>query len=155
MPPSRQVVLLARLLACLLPGPLRAQPPALHPGDEITPYAAAALTEFPLAAAERGLAAFFDRNLLDQPLPGRYRFHDLVRVFARELADTNESPADRAVAVDWLEDYYLVSAYSCEQLVATHGRHESRPVEYPPADIPQFAGAEQARSWPARPVSVQ
>lgn len=120
---------------------------ALHPGDEITLYAAAALTDLPLAAAERGLATFFDRNLLDQPSPGRYRFHDLVRVFARELADASESAADRAQAVDWLEDYYLASAYDCERLVATHGRHEPRPVEYPPAEIPRFTDEAQARSW--------
>ena len=120
---------------------------ALHPGDEITPYAAAALTDFPLAAAERGLTTFFDRNLLDQVSPARYRFHDLVRVFARELADANESAADRALAVDWLEDYYLESAYSCERLVATHGRHAPRPVEYPPADLPEFTDEDQARIW--------
>jgi tetratricopeptide (TPR) repeat protein len=120
---------------------------ALHPGDEITSYAAAALTDLPLTAAERGMETFFERNLLDQPAAGRYRFHDLVRMFARELAEASETPADRGQAIDWLEDYYLAAAYDCERLVVTPGRHGRRPVEFPPAEIPRFTDEAQTRSW--------
>ncbi|KZM73513.1 AfsR/SARP family transcriptional regulator [Nocardia terpenica] len=39
--------------------------------------------------------ALVDRGMLDSPAPGRYRFHDLVRVFARSRPDSDASAAMR------------------------------------------------------------
>ncbi|MGP4101894.1 AfsR/SARP family transcriptional regulator [Nonomuraea sp. KM90] len=67
----------------------------LHAGMDITRDAAAAL----LATSVRDASVLLDRlhgvHLLQEPAPGRYRFHDLVRAHAAEVADGAEAEADR------------------------------------------------------------
>jgi tetratricopeptide (TPR) repeat protein/transcriptional regulator with XRE-family HTH domain len=81
---------------------------SLHPGPDIDAYAAAALDpdEADLAAASSGLRALYDHHLLTEPSRDRYHFHDLIREYARALADT-EPAAERDAAVGRLLDYYL------------------------------------------------
>ncbi|MFI7004230.1 AfsR/SARP family transcriptional regulator [Nocardia sp. NPDC050175] len=55
--------------------------------------------------AEEVCESLVDLSLLETTAPGRYRFHDLLRLFAREVADEDES----AVLVRVL-DYHLASA---------------------------------------------
>lgn len=66
---------------------------ALHPGADLEAEAAAALIadspEQAVAMIEELVAA----NLLLEPEPGRYRFHDLVRLHAATVAD---DPSDTA-----------------------------------------------------------
>jgi DNA-binding SARP family transcriptional activator len=62
--------------------------------DDIPDFAAAALLRCRLAEATSLAESLVDLNLLDTPRPGRYAYHDLVRVFAREVADKAERPAD-------------------------------------------------------------
>nr|MDT0663287.1 BTAD domain-containing putative transcriptional regulator [Micromonospora sp. DSM 115978] len=78
----------------------------LHPGERFDGYAAAALADLPLPEARRLLDELVDRHLLEEPVVGRYRLHDLVREYAESLV--GELPAtDRAAAVTGLLDYYL------------------------------------------------
>ena len=58
---------------------------ALHGGADIDGYAAAALDGTGLGSARRGLEALYDRHLIAEHAPGRYRLHDLVREHARGL----------------------------------------------------------------------
>ncbi|MQY17989.1 hypothetical protein NRB20_10580 [Nocardia sp. RB20] len=46
-----------------------------------------------------------DLSLLDSPAPGRYTYHDLLRLFARELVD----PADEPAALRRLLEFYLAT----------------------------------------------
>lgn len=62
--------------------------------DDIPDFAAAALLRCQLAEATSLAESLVDLNLLTTPQPGRYAYHDLVRVFAREMADKTERPAD-------------------------------------------------------------
>lgn len=55
--------------------------------------------------AERICESLVDLSLLETTVPGRYRFHDLLRLFAQSIADEDES----AVLVRLL-DYYLAGA---------------------------------------------
>jgi hypothetical protein len=64
-------------------------------GSDITAAATAALTGRPLGEAEAGLELLADAQLLETPAPGRYRFHDLLRLFARELAAAQDEEAGR------------------------------------------------------------
>ena len=45
--------------------------------------------------------------LLEAMAPGRYRFHDLVRLFARERAEDEEPDEARLDAVTAAVDWYL------------------------------------------------
>src|SRR5262249_58749629 len=71
----------------------------LHPGVEYEPFATAALLDTSPAHAGRLLRGLEQVNLLDQPVPGRYRFHDLIRAYATTRAEARPE-ADRRAAPD-------------------------------------------------------
>ncbi len=56
-------------------------------GPQIATGAAAAALGVDPAAAEALLESLVDAAMVDSPAPGRYRYHALLRVFARRLAD--------------------------------------------------------------------
>jgi len=55
------------------------------------------------------LEALVDHNLVLQRVAGRYQLHDLVRIYARTLADT-ETTQDRGSALDRLANALAVTA---------------------------------------------
>jgi DNA-binding SARP family transcriptional activator len=59
---------------------------AVHPGPDITSFAAASLAGVDVALARQGLGELTRTHLLIEHVPGRYAFHDLVRMYAAELA---------------------------------------------------------------------
>jgi tetratricopeptide (TPR) repeat protein/DNA-binding XRE family transcriptional regulator len=121
----------------------------LHPGPDIDAHAAAALAGTSLATARRHLAALYDQHLIGEPVPRRYRLHDLLREHARTLAAADD-PAAREAATDRLLGYYLHTALAA-------GQHVSRPnwspavTGLPPARLPDCAPAvstpRQAATW--------
>ncbi|MEV4050122.1 BTAD domain-containing putative transcriptional regulator [Amycolatopsis sp. NPDC049688] len=62
-------------------------------------WVVAALLETGLPAAEDILDSLVDVHLVEVSGTGRYRFHDLLRVFARERANAVDPPAERAAAL--------------------------------------------------------
>lgn len=58
----------------------------LSPTVEFDPLTPAAMLGRPPGDAEQILESLVDASLVQQPRPGRYRLHDLVRVHARRLA---------------------------------------------------------------------
>jgi DNA-binding SARP family transcriptional activator/tetratricopeptide (TPR) repeat protein len=114
----------------------------LVPGTDIGSSAAVALigTARPL----RGLTA---ANLLRESPPGRFRMHDLVRLYARELAGTVDDPCDRKAALDRLFDHYLHTASAAMDLFAVHEPYRRPPAPAPGCATPGFAGYPQARAW--------
>jgi len=66
---------------------------------DLTAALAAALADEPPPAAEAMLERLVDAQLLETPTPGRYRMHDLLRLFAGELARGQEPEAARAGAL--------------------------------------------------------
>ncbi|MEV4163685.1 AfsR/SARP family transcriptional regulator [Nonomuraea dietziae] len=84
-----------------------------------------------------------DLNLLESPAPGRYRYHDLLRVFARsKVADEERDEALARLTGDWLRQVRAAAAASrggspqagawlAEEaacLVGTLRRHEGEPL---------------------------
>jgi DNA-binding SARP family transcriptional activator/tetratricopeptide (TPR) repeat protein len=85
----------------------------LADGPDISVPAAAALLDRPAEKTEPLLESLVDASLLESAAPGRYRFHDLVRLFARACAERDEQPpSERAAAVSRLLDFYLATAKS-------------------------------------------
>src|SRR5262249_27667207 len=82
----------------------------LHPGLDYERCAAAALLGTSAADADQLLRGLEQVSLLDQPTPGRYRFHDLIRAYAT-VAEAHPEVA-RQAAVDRLYDHY---AYTTPQ----------------------------------------
>jgi predicted ATPase len=62
----------------------------LHPGPDIDPYAAAALTGLPIAEATDLLDSLHSDRLLAEPAPRRYQMHNLIHEYARRLAEMHD-----------------------------------------------------------------
>ncbi|MEU3405267.1 BTAD domain-containing putative transcriptional regulator [Streptomyces sp. NPDC006670] len=68
----------------------------LTPAAEFDALASAVMLGRPVAETERMLESLVDTSLVQQPRPGRYRLHDLVRVHARRLAEAVPGEAGAA-----------------------------------------------------------
>ncbi|MFI9504355.1 BTAD domain-containing putative transcriptional regulator [Nocardia sp. NPDC052566] len=110
---------------------------------------AAAMLGIPAGAAERVCESLVDLSLLETTAPGRYRFHDLLRLYAQTLADEDES----AVLVRLL-DYYLASAKNL--LCAIDYSNNTRLLV--PTTVPgrAFGGGADGQEWndTERPVVI-
>ena len=83
----------------------------LAEGPDISVHAAAALLDRPAEVTETLLESLVDASLLESAAPSRYRFHDLVRLFARACAERDEQPpSERESALSRLLDFYLATA---------------------------------------------
>ncbi|MBO0869703.1 MAG: tetratricopeptide repeat protein [Micromonosporaceae bacterium] len=106
----------------------------LHPGGEIDPYAAAALLDTTLPEADRMLEQLLEANLLQEAVPGRYRFHDLTRAHAAYTASRDETEDSRHSALDRLLDFYRCTTAAAMDAAYPYER-EYRP-QVPPATTP-------------------
>ncbi|MFG3116752.1 BTAD domain-containing putative transcriptional regulator [Streptomyces sp. NPDC048197] len=79
---------------------------SLHPGDDFTPASTAALLCVSCVEAERQLESLLDEHLLQQETFGRYRYHDLLRLYAAELARAEDDEPARHDAVRRVVDWY-------------------------------------------------
>ncbi|MFF4760495.1 BTAD domain-containing putative transcriptional regulator [Streptomyces sp. NPDC001292] len=83
----------------------------LADGPDMSLEAAAAVLDLPVDATEDLLESLVDTSLLESAAPGRYRFHDLVRLYARACAERDEHPpSEREAAMSRLLDFYLATA---------------------------------------------
>jgi hypothetical protein len=62
----------------------------LHPGPDIDPYAAAALTGLAFETTVGLLDELHSDRLLAEPAPRRYRLHNLIHEYARSLAAADD-----------------------------------------------------------------
>jgi DNA-binding SARP family transcriptional activator len=79
---------------------------SLHPGLDFDAYAAAALAGTTLHRAGRLLDDLSDAHLVQEPSPGRYRFHDLLRAHAAQTSIAEDSTTNRCAALIRLFDHY-------------------------------------------------
>jgi tetratricopeptide (TPR) repeat protein/transcriptional regulator with XRE-family HTH domain len=120
----------------------------LVPGPSLDAYAAAALHHTSLDHADRLLDDLYDQHLLTEPAPGRYRMHDLIRAYARALADRLDPDGDRDQASARLLDYYQHAAALADGLLARQPRISISPAAGTrPAAVPALADREQALAW--------
>ncbi|MFX4293124.1 BTAD domain-containing putative transcriptional regulator [Streptomyces bohaiensis] len=82
----------------------------LAEGHDISLHAAAALLDEEPDRAEELLESLVDTSLVESAAPGRYRMHDLVRLFARACAERDEQPPVREAALARLLDFHLATA---------------------------------------------
>ncbi|TDE20825.1 tetratricopeptide repeat protein [Actinomadura sp. 6K520] len=117
----------------------------VHPGVTFDGRTAAALAGVPVPAAEDGLDLLAEANLLDDLPDGRYRFHNLVRLHARELAEQDEPAAARREAVRRLAEWSVVAALAASRAIAPYRRLADPGFRTP--EPPAFAGAAEALAW--------
>ncbi|MFI2367420.1 ATP-binding protein [Streptomyces sp. NPDC018833] len=93
-----------------------------------------ALADLPTESAERYLEGLLDLELLEtagvDPLGNyRYRFHDLLRVFARERLQTDESAAARKEAAARVVSLYTALTVNAAALLTKGGVDRQVPAE--------------------------
>lgn len=90
------------------------------PGTDIDAYVGAALDSVSVADARRQLDALYDDHLIDENPGSRYRLHDLLRDYARGLADEGDS-MNQAQAVQRVGAYYLAALADANRHLARGG----------------------------------
>lgn len=119
---------------------------SLHPGVDFDLCVAAALDGGDLEETRRLVETLYLHHLVEEPSPGRYRLHDLVRHYA-ELLLTQEGDADRAGAVERVLDYYLHVATAAAGLLPHHDALLDPPATRPPAHTPFLRTEKDAAHW--------
>jgi tetratricopeptide (TPR) repeat protein len=92
----------------------------LPAGPDISARAAAVLAGVTEAKSRQLLDALVGAHLLQQVGPRRYRFHDLLRVYAAERAEADEPEVERRAAVYRLLTWYARSADAASGIIAPH-----------------------------------
>jgi tetratricopeptide (TPR) repeat protein/transcriptional regulator with XRE-family HTH domain len=120
----------------------------LLPGEDVSAGAAAALAGRSPGQARRLLGLLAAANLVEEQVPGRFGFHDLLREYATERAHQAESEADRVVAVGRLLDWYLATtdAAAC-LLYPGKVRLGTAACDRPPSRDAPFSDEAQALKW--------
>ncbi|MBY8878751.1 AfsR/SARP family transcriptional regulator [Actinacidiphila acidipaludis] len=117
----------------------------LFPGAELGLAAAAALCGVDVVAADRLLEGLVDCQLLDEPRPGRYRLHDLLRAYAARECCRTESADERAAALARLADFYLATVDGAEQLLRPQRLDRADPSA--PRTGAEFGDRAAALAW--------
>ena len=120
---------------------------ALHPGGDLTPSAAAALTGAEVAEAHRLLDQLTAASLLQCPQPGRYRFHDLIRTYAAGRVQDEDAAGARRASLARLSDHYLHTASQAMDLVYPHERRRRPRIPAPATAVLTLPDQAAARSW--------
>jgi DNA-binding SARP family transcriptional activator len=117
-------------------------------GPSISSEAAAALFGTPRDLAEDALEVLVDAHLLESTELGRYKFHDLLRVYASERAVADLPGSQRAAAAGRLLGWYMRTADAAGAAVSPQSRY-NMPLGDADADAPPlaFATAQQALAW--------
>jgi len=119
----------------------------LQPGPDVDSYAAAALADISRPTARTLLEDLYGHHLIEEPARGRYRFHDLIREYARALAEDDE-PAERDAAIDRLAGYYWHTARGADRRLARRTTIDI-PVETAsrPPHGPDLSTRRKALAW--------
>ncbi|MDX3693259.1 BTAD domain-containing putative transcriptional regulator [Streptomyces europaeiscabiei] len=130
----------------------------LADGPDISLAAAAAVLDLSPDDTEDLLEVLVDTSLLESAAPGRYRFHDLVRLYARACAERDEQPpgmgvpptpfgqCGRDAAMSRLLDFYLATAAEVYAIERPGDRlvDHLEPTEYPGL---RFTEGSAALDW--------
>jgi len=120
---------------------------ALPDGHGLTTAAAAAVIGLPERQTEDVLESLHSAGLLLSRTPGRYQYHDLLRLFARRRSEREDSASARAEAVLLLMDHLLASMVNASRALDPDGALVRHIQPTRTAGL-RFADREQAARWP-------
>jgi tetratricopeptide (TPR) repeat protein len=119
----------------------------LHPAATIGPEAAAALAGIGVEQSEHLLNGLAKAHLINHDTARRYRFHDLLRLYAADRARCEEPAQERDRAIRRLLDWYVLSAANAAAVLAP----QSPPVPdlpSPDGTVPKaFSTDAEAMKW--------
>jgi DNA-binding SARP family transcriptional activator/Tfp pilus assembly protein PilF len=120
---------------------------AVHPGPDITAPAAASLAALPVTEALALLRELTRCHLVAESAPLRYACHDLLRAYALELVNAEDTGSERHAALGRVLDHYLHTAHAAAMLLNAH-RGPISPPRARPGTLPEsLDGHGQALAW--------
>ena len=119
----------------------------LVPGPEVTSEAAAALVGTSPESAAQLLDRLAGAHLLGQHAPGRFGFHDLLRLYARGRTEAEDSEPERQAALGRLLDWYLHTTAATTQLLYPNVVRLPLPPASSQLPVPAFSDRAQALAW--------
>ena len=120
---------------------------SLPDGPDLGTAAAARLLDTGEAVAGALLGRLVDAQLLETPRHGRYRFHDLVRLFARDHAARQHAEPERLAALVRLAGYYTASAWQTTPRLRPRSWRLAAAASRWTRGGQEFAGADAALDW--------
>ncbi|MGW4485549.1 BTAD domain-containing putative transcriptional regulator [Amycolatopsis sp. NPDC004368] len=125
-----------------------------HPGVHFGLSDSAALLGVDVPAARRTLDRLARLHLIEQTAPDRYTFHDLVRLYAGECAQRDESPETRQAATRRLLRWYAAATAAARAVLAP-GFGPVDLTAFPAGGpVPAFGGYDQALEWSGREMAT-
>ncbi|WP_232521579.1 AfsR/SARP family transcriptional regulator [Micromonospora phaseoli] len=116
-----------------------------HTGPDIGVEAAASLADCSVDRVRAPLAELVRGSLIEEEPHDRYTLHDLLRVYALEVAGTVDSATDRRAATRRMLDHYLSGAIGASRVLDPH-RDATRPGR-PPVGPRHFDSRADATVW--------
>ena len=86
-------------------------------------------------------------HLLEPRAPGRFGFHDLLRLYARGRTEAEDSEPERQAALGRLLDWYLHTADGATQLLYPNMVRLPLPPATSQLPVPAFSDRAQALAW--------
>ncbi|MGC4940098.1 BTAD domain-containing putative transcriptional regulator [Kribbella sp. DT2] len=113
------------------------------PGVDFTAETVAVLLDTGRTEAQRALDALATTSLIHHQSPGRYQFHDLLRLYAAEQSQLVEGPEQCAAVFERLVRYQVARVDQAVGLLYPAVRRLERPAP----EVPEFAGHGDALAW--------
>lgn len=120
---------------------------ALPDGPDLPLAAVAALLDLPRDEAERVLESLADAHLVETGPYQRYRYHSIVRWFARRNALTGFGPEQRRLALTRLVSFYLTTTVNALRAIVAYADLPPMLPSDRSAVALTFADPASARSW--------
>jgi tetratricopeptide (TPR) repeat protein/transcriptional regulator with XRE-family HTH domain len=118
-----------------------------HPGPDIAGPAAASLAGIGRDQAHVALTELTRANLLVEYTPGRFTCHDLLRAYAAERADAEDSAPERRAAIHRVLDHYLRTAHAAYSRMSEPGVGMALGPAQPGVEPEDIADFERAMAW--------
>ncbi|QIQ06361.1 AfsR/SARP family transcriptional regulator [Streptomyces liangshanensis] len=118
----------------------------LHPGPDISTPAAAALAQRPPRETRQLLNGLADAHLIEPVAHDRYRFHDLLRAYAEELAGEHDTEGRQRDALDAMLTWYSHTAHTADRLLYPSCTRVVATVAEPDHSLP-LADRDEAWAW--------
>lgn len=119
----------------------------LHPGREFGSGVSASALSCPPPEADALLDGLVEANLVEEIHEGRYRFHDLLRLHARQRAAADDPPQERDAALHQMLEWYLAAAAVADQMLTPYRRRLPHEFVSTPLGLPVLTERENALSW--------
>jgi DNA-binding SARP family transcriptional activator/tetratricopeptide (TPR) repeat protein len=119
----------------------------LVPGADIGAAAAVSLSGLPAARVRVLLRELTAAHLLQEDGAGRYRMHDLVRLYAVDHAHSTHSEDERRAAVRRALGHYLHTAHAANALLQPHPDPIKLVAVEPAVQPESIADYQQAMAW--------